>query len=163
MLGPEQERITLARIRGVLFRHLRAGPPTGARQAAALADLAGVADGRVDLLAETTGVALGFHEDQIDAALYQGPRRCASPPAGPTAASPSSGPRPPRSYSRIAAPVKEPRSRDASYLFAPPAQLGWHIHGRVELPNSSTRRLNACLAAGLEYRIPDKVRGRVST
>ena|ERR1022692_1668707 len=81
MLGPEQERITLARIRGVLFRHLRAGPPTGARQAAALADLAGVADGRVDLLAETTGVALGFHEDQIDAALYQGPRRCASPRA----------------------------------------------------------------------------------
>src|SRR5216684_4499157 len=71
MLRPEQDRLTRARIHGVITRHVRTGPLTGARQAAALADLAEVASGRVDLLAEHAGVALGFHEDDLDAALHQ--------------------------------------------------------------------------------------------
>lgn len=52
------------------MRHARRGPLTGEQEAAALAELAEVADGRVDLLAEHAGVLLGFHEPDIDAAVY---------------------------------------------------------------------------------------------
>jgi hypothetical protein len=44
---------------GVTTRHARRGPLTGELEAAALAELADVADGRVDLLAEHAGVLAG--------------------------------------------------------------------------------------------------------
>lgn len=71
MRRPGPDRLTLARIDGVIMRHVRAGPLTGEQQAAALAELAEVCGGRVDLLAEHAGVTLGFHEDDPDAGLHQ--------------------------------------------------------------------------------------------
>jgi len=71
MPGTEQDRLTLARIAGVIMRHARTGPMTGAQQAAALAELAEVANGRVDLLAEHAGVALAFQENDADPGLAQ--------------------------------------------------------------------------------------------
>ena len=44
--------------------------------------------------------------------------RATSSTAGTNAANPSSGPRPPTSYSTTASPVREPRSRDTSTVFA---------------------------------------------
>ncbi len=49
-------------------RQLPAGPLTGVEEAAALAELAAVADGRIDLLAEDAGLAIGFHDQGTDAA-----------------------------------------------------------------------------------------------
>ena len=39
-------------------------------EAAALAQLAEVADGRVDLLVEEAGLAIGFHDQDTDAPVY---------------------------------------------------------------------------------------------
>lgn len=55
--------MTLALIAAVTRRHARGGPLTPARQATALAELAEVADGRVDLLAEYAGLAMSTDED----------------------------------------------------------------------------------------------------
>ncbi len=71
MPGTEQDRLTLAQIAGVIMRHARTGSMTGAQQAAALAELAEVANGRVDLLAEHAGVALAFQENDADPGLAQ--------------------------------------------------------------------------------------------
>lgn len=57
----------LALIAAVTRRHARGGPLTDARQATALAELAEVADGRVDLLAEYAGLAMSIEEDDLDA------------------------------------------------------------------------------------------------
>lgn len=70
-MRPEEDRLRLARIAGVTRRHASSGALTGEREAAALAELAEVADGRMDLLAERAGLGLGLHENDIDAALYQ--------------------------------------------------------------------------------------------
>jgi hypothetical protein len=68
---PDEDRIRLARIAGVTSRHASGGPMTGERQAAALAELAEVADGRVDLLAQHAGLGLGAHENDQDAEMYE--------------------------------------------------------------------------------------------
>ena len=49
---------------------MRGRPLTGAGEAAALAELAEVADGRIDLLAEEAGLMIGFHDQDADAAVY---------------------------------------------------------------------------------------------
>ncbi len=67
----ERDRLTLARIAGVTRRHARASPLTGEQEAAALAELAEVTGGRVDLLAEHAGVLLGWHENELDAAVSE--------------------------------------------------------------------------------------------
>jgi hypothetical protein len=67
----EQDRLMLARIAGVTRRHAGGGLLTGERKDAALAELAEVAEGRVDLLAEHAGVLLGSHENDVDAAVYE--------------------------------------------------------------------------------------------
>src|SRR5258708_32584433 len=64
----EQDRLMLARIAGVTRRHAGGGPMTGEQKAAALAELAGVTEGRMDLLSEHAGVLLGSHANDIDAA-----------------------------------------------------------------------------------------------
>jgi hypothetical protein len=51
-------------------RHARGPVLTGEQEAAALADLAEVADGRIDLLAQQAGLAIGLHEHDRDAAVY---------------------------------------------------------------------------------------------
>jgi hypothetical protein len=65
----EQDRLMLARIAGVTRRHAGGGPLTGEQEARALAELAEVSEGRVDLLAEYAGVLLGSHENDVDAAV----------------------------------------------------------------------------------------------
>lgn len=65
-----EDRLTAARIAATTRRHARARALTGAEEAAALAELAEVAAGRADLLAEQAGIALGFHEHDIDAQVY---------------------------------------------------------------------------------------------
>ena len=59
--------MTAARIAGITRRHARGRALTGAEEAAALTELAEAADGRVDLLAEEAGLAIGWHEDDRDA------------------------------------------------------------------------------------------------
>ena len=71
MSRAKQDRLMLAQIAGVTRRHVRGGPLTGEQEAAALAELAEVSDGRIDLLAEHAGVLLGFHENDLDAAVYE--------------------------------------------------------------------------------------------
>ena len=63
---PDRDRITAARTAGIARRYCRGMPMTGEQEAAALAALAEVAEGRVDLLAETAGLAIGCHEDDED-------------------------------------------------------------------------------------------------
>lgn len=68
--GANKDRIVAARIAGITRRHARGRALTGAEEAAALVELAVVADGRVDLLAEQAGLAVGFHERDDDAPVY---------------------------------------------------------------------------------------------
>jgi hypothetical protein len=68
--GADRDRLTSARIAAITRRHVRGRPLSGAEEAAALAELAEVADGRVDLLAEKAGLAIGFHEQDADAPVY---------------------------------------------------------------------------------------------
>jgi hypothetical protein len=68
--GADRDRLTSARIAAITRRHARGRPLTGAEEAAALAELAEVADGRVDLLAEEAGLAIGFHDRDTDAPVY---------------------------------------------------------------------------------------------
>ena len=59
-----------ARIAAITRRHARGRPLTGAEEAAALAELAEVVDGQVDLLAQQAGLAVGFHDQDADAPVY---------------------------------------------------------------------------------------------
>jgi hypothetical protein len=68
--GAERERLTSARIAAITRRHARGRALTGVEEAAALAELAEVAHGRVDLLAQEAGLAIGFHDRDIDAPMY---------------------------------------------------------------------------------------------
>jgi hypothetical protein len=63
------ERLTLARIAGVTQRHARGGPLTGAQEAAALEEIAEVAEARADLLAEHAALVLGWHEHDMNEPL----------------------------------------------------------------------------------------------
>jgi hypothetical protein len=67
----DAERIRYGRITGIAARHAPAWRPGGQRNAAAVAELAEVADGRADLLAKCAGLALGYGERQPEAAYYQ--------------------------------------------------------------------------------------------
>jgi hypothetical protein len=66
----DEDRLTAARIAAITRRHARARALTGVEEAAALAELAEVAAGRADLLAEQAGLALGLHEHDIDSPVY---------------------------------------------------------------------------------------------
>jgi len=66
----DRDRLTAARTAAVTRRHARARPLTGEEEAAALAELAGVADGRIDLLAQQAGLAIGLHEHDSDAPVH---------------------------------------------------------------------------------------------
>lgn len=61
--------MTLALIAAATRSHARSGSLTDARQAIAMAELAEVADGRVDLLAEHAGLAMSIDEDDLDAPI----------------------------------------------------------------------------------------------
>jgi hypothetical protein len=68
--GADRDRLTSARIAAITRRNVRGRPLTAVEEAAALAELAEVADGRIDLLAEEAGLAIGFHDQDADAPVY---------------------------------------------------------------------------------------------
>ena len=70
MTGAERDRSTAARIAAITRRHARGRVLTGVEEAAALAELAEVAHGRVDLLAQEARLAIGFHGQDVDAPMY---------------------------------------------------------------------------------------------
>ena len=61
-MQPEQDRLTLARIAGIVGRHCRTGALNEAERRAAVAELSAEAGGRVDLLAQHAGLALGLSQ-----------------------------------------------------------------------------------------------------
>ena len=71
MTGPDPDRIRYAQIAGTAARHALGWRLTGEEEAAAVAELAGAAAGRADLLAQCAGLALGFGEGSQDAARYR--------------------------------------------------------------------------------------------
>ncbi|HEY4850131.1 MAG TPA: hypothetical protein VII22_05020 [Streptosporangiaceae bacterium] len=66
MASTERDRIIVAQIAGAASRHARTHPLTQAELQDAIAELATVADGRADLLAEHAGLAIGCHEGDLD-------------------------------------------------------------------------------------------------
>ena len=70
MASTERDRIIVAQIAGAASRHARTHPLTQAGLQDAIAELATVADGRADLLAEHAGLAIGCHEGDLDEAHH---------------------------------------------------------------------------------------------
>src|SRR5258708_26229508 len=70
MENTEKDRILLAHITGNAHRHANSLGTSGRRRAAALAELAELAAGRSDLLAECAGIAIGCHEGDLDEVRY---------------------------------------------------------------------------------------------
>jgi hypothetical protein len=66
MARAPQDEVRLAIITGTAVNHARWRPLTPDEEAAALADLAAVAGGRADLLAQAAGLTLGFHAGALD-------------------------------------------------------------------------------------------------
>jgi hypothetical protein len=61
---PRKDRILLAHITGIAHRHASVSPAQR-DSTAAVAELAELAAGRSDLLAERAGIAIGFHEGDL--------------------------------------------------------------------------------------------------
>jgi hypothetical protein len=71
MPSPDADRLIYGRIAGTAARHAPAWRADRQDIAAAIAELAEIADGRADLLAKCAGLALGYGERQPEAAHYQ--------------------------------------------------------------------------------------------
>ncbi len=71
MSSPDPDRLRYAQIAGAAARHAQGWRLTADEEAAAVGELAEVAAGRADLLAERAGTALGFGEGRPDAGRYQ--------------------------------------------------------------------------------------------
>jgi len=67
---PAADRILAAEITGTARRHSRR-PLTATEEAAAVAELAELAQGRADLLAQVAGLQIGFHEGDLDESSYR--------------------------------------------------------------------------------------------
>ena len=66
MVRAAGDEVRLAIITGTAVNHARWRPLTADEEAAAVAELASVADGRANLLAQAAGLALGFHAGSLD-------------------------------------------------------------------------------------------------
>ena len=71
MSRPDPDHLQYGRIAGTAARHAPAWQLRGGEKAAAIAELAEVADGRADLLAKCAGLALGYGERRPEADHYQ--------------------------------------------------------------------------------------------
>ena len=71
MSSPDTDRLIYGRIAGTAARHAPSWRPGGPDNATTIAELAEIADGRADLLAQCAGLALGYGERQPEAAHYQ--------------------------------------------------------------------------------------------
>jgi hypothetical protein len=70
MADTEHDRILAARITGTATRHARHRPLTDAEHHAAVTELASLAGGRADLLAQTAGLEAGYHQGHPDEARH---------------------------------------------------------------------------------------------
>ncbi len=70
VMNAAQDRILYARIAGAASRHARHRLLTEAEHDAAITEIAEIATGRGDLLAECAGLTIGCHEGDIDEAHY---------------------------------------------------------------------------------------------
>lgn len=68
--GAERDWLIAARIAAITRGYARGRALTSVEEAAALAEPAEVAHGRVDLLPQEAGLAIGFHGQDIDAPKY---------------------------------------------------------------------------------------------
>jgi hypothetical protein len=66
---PQADRILIAQLTGEARHHAKWRDLTAGEEAAALAELRELADGRADLLAEVAGVLEGAREGELDEAL----------------------------------------------------------------------------------------------
>ena len=62
----ERDQLTVARLTGAAWWHAAVREPTGAETAAAVQDLREIAGGRGDLLAEVTGLLIGYYRRTAD-------------------------------------------------------------------------------------------------
>jgi hypothetical protein len=62
MPRPDPDRILVARLEGVALHHARYEPLPSAQESEAVAQIAELAGGRADLLAECAGVLIGFYD-----------------------------------------------------------------------------------------------------
>lgn len=65
-LRPQPDRLLMAKLDGIIWRHARWHEPSQEETDAAVAELQELAADRPDLLAEAAGVLLGFHEGGLD-------------------------------------------------------------------------------------------------
>jgi hypothetical protein len=65
-LGPDRDRLLVARLDGIAKRHAAWREPTEPEIAVAVAELREVAGDRPDLLAETAGILIGASEGRLD-------------------------------------------------------------------------------------------------
>jgi hypothetical protein len=70
MTETSSDGILVARITGTASRHSRHRPLTEAEHHAAVTELADIAAGRSDLLAQCAGIAAGCHDGALDEARY---------------------------------------------------------------------------------------------
>lgn len=70
MTETSSDGILVARITGTASRHSRHRPLTEAEHHAAVTELADIAGGRADLLAQCAGIAAGCHDGALDEARY---------------------------------------------------------------------------------------------
>src|SRR5215472_13401027 len=70
MADTPEDRITLAQLHGASRRHARRPHPTAGQREAAVTELADIAAGRADLLAEAAGITAGAHAGDPDEATY---------------------------------------------------------------------------------------------
>lgn len=70
MADTSDDRITLAQLHGASRRHARRPHPTGDEREAAVTELADIAAGRADLLAQAAGITAGAHAGDPDEATY---------------------------------------------------------------------------------------------
>lgn len=70
MSGDLSDETVVARIIGAAARHARRCVLTEAEHLAAVTEIAGLAGGRADLLAQGAGIAAGFHCGRADEARY---------------------------------------------------------------------------------------------
>jgi hypothetical protein len=64
--GPDRDRILVAQLTGTAGHHARWRELTGEEEAAAVAELRELADGRGDLLAEVAGILEGTSEGELN-------------------------------------------------------------------------------------------------
>src|SRR5712671_4361941 len=65
-IGPDRDRILVAQLTGTAGHHARWRELTGEEEAAAVAELRELADGRGDLLAEVAGILEGTSEGELN-------------------------------------------------------------------------------------------------